>query len=235
MAGFRLVATTEHFVLLNKAPGVSFHSDAGPGLVVLAEQQLQMKLYPVHRLDKVTSGLILLARSAIAAAELTRLFSLQQIEKYYLAISLDKPLKKQGWIKGDMVLGRRSSWKLLQSMHQPAVSYFISQGFSDLPFRLFLIKPFTGKTHQIRVALKSVSAPIAGDTLYQAAAESRVYLHAYAIKFSLFNQQYSYVCPPDEGERFQQLATTDVLQQWAEPWTLDWPHYKPYKAANKAS
>lgn len=235
MTAFRLVATTEHFVLLNKAPGVSFHSDDGPGLVVLAEQQLQMKLYPVHRLDKVTSGLILFARSTVAAAELTRLFSNQQIEKYYLAISLDKPLKKQGWIKGDMVLGRRSSWKLLQSMQQPAVSYFISQGFSDLPFRLFLIKPFTGKTHQIRVALKSVSAPIAGDALYQAAAESRVYLHAYALKFTLFNQPYAYVCPPDEGERFQLVATTNALALWAQPWLLAWPRYQPKNAANQAS
>ncbi|CAM3843248.1 pseudouridine synthase [Rheinheimera salexigens] len=235
MAAFRLVATTEHFVLLNKAPGISFHSEDGPGLVVLAEQQLQMKLFAVHRLDKVTSGLIILARSALAAAELTRLFSQQQIEKYYLALSLDKPLKKQGWIKGDMVLGRRSSWKLLQTMHHPAISYFISQGFSDLPFRLFLIKPFTGKTHQIRVALKSVSAPIAGDTLYQAEAESRVYLHAYALTFSLFDQHYAYVCPPDEGERFAQLSSVNALQPWAEPWALDWPSYSQRQATKSTA
>jgi tRNA pseudouridine32 synthase/23S rRNA pseudouridine746 synthase len=235
VVAFRVVAITEHFVLLNKAPGVSFHSDDGPGLVVLAEQQLQMKLFAVHRLDKVTSGLILLARTPTAAAELTRLFSQHQIEKYYLAISLDKPLKKQGWIKGDMVLGRRSSWKLLQTMHHPAVSYFISQGFNDLDFRLFLIKPFTGKTHQIRVALKSVSAPIAGDALYQAEAESRVYLHAYALNFILYNQRYAYVCPPDEGERFQQLVDENVLQQWAEPWTLDWPSYTQKQAVKKIS
>lgn len=223
-AAFRVVAVTDHFVLLNKAPGISFHSDDGPGLVVLAEQELQMKLYAVHRLDKVTSGLILLARSAAAAAELSKAFSLQQIEKYYLAISLDKPLKKQGWVKGDMVLGRRSGWKLLKTMHQPAISYFISQGFADLPFRAFLIKPFTGKTHQIRVALKSVSAPIAGDVLYQAEAESRVYLHAYALKFSVFNQDFAYVCPPDIGQRFKQL--TQQLQPWAKPWCLTWPSYK---------
>lgn len=235
MSAFRVVATTEHFVVLNKAPGISFHSETEPGLVVLAEQQLQMPLYPVHRLDKVTSGLIILARSSTIAAEFTQLFNQQQIEKYYLAISLDKPLKKQGWIKGDMVIGRRSSWKLLQTMHKPAVSYFISQGFTDLPFRLFLIKPFTGKTHQIRVALKSVSAPIAGDVLYQAGAEQRVYLHAYALVFNLYNQRYSYVCPPDEGERFLQLTSSNVLEQWAEPWALPWPSYVAAKTPDKIS
>ena len=70
-------------VVLNKAAGISFHSDDGPGLVVLAQQELGYKLYPVHRLDKVTSGLIVLARSSAAAAQLTQLFSTHQIEKYY--------------------------------------------------------------------------------------------------------------------------------------------------------
>ena len=64
---FTLIAETADFVLLNKAAGISFHSDDGPGLVVLAQQQLGYKLYPVHRLDKVTSGLIVLARSSAAA------------------------------------------------------------------------------------------------------------------------------------------------------------------------
>src|SRR5690606_18063514 len=126
---FSLVAETAEFVLLNKAAGISFHSEDGPGLVVLAEQQLGYKLYPVHRLDKVTSGLILLARSSETAAELTQLFATHQIEKYYLALSLSKPAKKHGWVKGDMVPSRRGAWKLLSTQLNPAVTYFISQGF----------------------------------------------------------------------------------------------------------
>ena len=69
---FQLVAQTDDFYVLNKAAGVSFHSEQGPGLVALAEQQLAEKLYPVHRLDQVTSGLLLLARRPAAAAELTQ-------------------------------------------------------------------------------------------------------------------------------------------------------------------
>ena len=224
-AAFTLVAQTAGFVVLNKAAGISFHSDDGPGLVVLAQQELGYKLYPVHRLDKVTSGLIVLARSSAAAAQLTQLFSTHQIEKYYLALSAAKPAKKQGWVKGDMASARRGAWKLLNSQHNPAVTYFISQGFAELPFRAFLVKPYSGKTHQIRVALKSVGAAIAGDTLYQGAAADRVYLHAYALRFFLHNTEYYYVQVPTEGALYQQLGQSGALDNWAQPWQLSWPHY----------
>lgn len=222
---FMLVDQQTDFVVLNKAPGVSFHSEDGPGLVVLASQQLGFALYPVHRLDKVTSGLIILARSSEAAAALSRLFTAQAIEKYYLAVSLSKPAKKQGWIKGDMQAARRGSWKLMPTLQQPAVSYFVSQGFAELPFRAFLIKPFSGKTHQIRVALKSVGAAIAGDTLYGAAGADRVYLHAYALRFCLNGKTYQYRQWPEVGSLFQ-LLLQQSLKSWAEPWQLDWPTYK---------
>lgn len=221
---FTLVDQQTDFVVLNKADGVSFHSDDGVGLVVQAEQTLGYKLFPVHRLDKVTSGLIILARSSEAAAQLTALFAQQQIEKYYLALSQAKPVKKQGWVKGDMVPARRGSWKLLSSQHNPAVSYFISQGFADLPFRAFLIKPYSGKTHQIRVALKSQGAVILGDSQYQGAAD-RVYLHAYAVRFCLNGADYQYVQVPQTGSLYLQLCQSGALANWAEPWLLPWPEY----------
>ncbi|MBZ9610659.1 pseudouridine synthase [Rheinheimera maricola] len=222
---YNLVAETAEFVLLNKAAGISFHSDDGPGLVVMAEQQLGYKLYPVHRLDKVTSGLILLARTSTAAAGLTQLFATHQVAKFYLALSLAKPAKKQGWVKGDMAPARRGAWKLLSSQHNPALTYFISQGFEQLPFRAFLVKPYSGKTHQIRVALKSAGAAIAGDALYQGGAADRVYLHAYALRFCLNDTEYAYVQPPTTGVLYQQLNQSNALTAWAKPWQLDWPQY----------
>ena len=225
LPAFSLIAETADFVLLDKAAGISFHSDDGPGLVVLAEQQLGYKLYPVHRLDKVTSGLIVLARSSEAASALTILFTRHQVEKYYLALSFAKPAKKQGWVKGDMAPSRRGAWKLLSTQLNPAVSYFISQGFEQLPFRAFLIKPYSGKTHQIRVALKSAGAAIAGDALYQGGAADRVYLHAYALRFCLYGTTYCYVQVPTQGVLYQQLSHGKALSDWAQPWLLPWPNY----------
>lgn len=221
---FRLIRQTDHWVALLKPAGVSFHSESGPGLVVQAEQQLGMKLYPVHRLDKVTSGILLLATSSSAAAELSALFATQRIEKYYLALSADKPKSKQGWVKGDMTPARRGAWKLLHSQHQPAVSYFISQGFAELPFRVFLIKPWTGKTHQIRVALKSIGAAILGDELYGSPAADRVYLHAYALCFVWRDQLIQLCCWPDSGVEFDRVQQ-HIETSWPKPWQLVWPEY----------
>ncbi|SNY43591.1 tRNA pseudouridine32 synthase / 23S rRNA pseudouridine746 synthase [Arsukibacterium tuosuense] len=223
---FNLVAETADFVVLDKAAGVSFHSEDGAGLVVQAEQVLGFKLFAVHRLDKVTSGLIILARSSEVAAQLTSLFTRHQVEKYYLALSLTKPAKKQGWVKGDMAAARRGAWKLLKSQSNPAVSYFVSKGFAGIPIRAFLIKPYSGKTHQIRVALKSVGAAIAGDRLYQGGAADRVYLHAFALSFTLAGKLYQYQQAPEQGTYFQQLTHAGAWQQWAEPWQLTWPDYQ---------
>lgn len=229
---FHLVAKFDDFVVIAKTPGVSFHSEDGAGLVVHVEQALGMKLFPVHRLDKVTSGLLILARSSEAAAALTELFSQHQIQKYYLALSLDKPKQKQGWVKGDMVPARRGAYKLLNRMENPAVSYFISTGFQDAPVlpvgcRAFLIKPFTGKTHQIRVALKSMAAAIAGDELYQAQAADRVYLHAYALEFSWQGVLHQFVLPPAHGAWFQAAEVQTLLSTaWSAPWSLAFPNYQ---------
>lgn len=218
-----IIGQTADFVVLNKPAGLSFHSEDGPGLVVLAEQQLGEKLYAVHRLDKVTSGLIMLARSSNAAAELTRQFSQRQVEKFYLALSEHKPLKKQGWIKGDMQPARRGAWRLTATQQQPAVTYFVSQGYQDLPFRAFLLRPYTGKTHQLRVALKSQGAPILGDALYGATSSDRVYLHAYSLALDYDGVRYQYSVLPDSGIAFATLLAHGLPVPWLNPWQYPWP------------
>ena len=211
------------FILFNKPAGLSFHSEEGEGFVVKAEKQTGLKLFSVHRLDKMTSGLLLLAKSSEDANKLSRLFEEHHIQKFYLAISMRKPKKKQGWIKGDMGPSRRGSYKLLSTNTNPAVTQFISTALRTHE-RLFLIKPHTGKTHQIRVALKSLGAPIAGDTRYaaleDAKTEERGYLHAYALVFTLGEERFSFVSPPDTGERFLSEACIQQGLLWSKPWEL---------------
>ncbi len=215
------------FLVLDKPPGISFHSEFEPGVVALAEAQFGLKLYAVHRLDKGTSGLLLLAKSSEAAAKLAELFQSQQIQKFYLALTDQKPKKKQGWVKGDMVQARRSAWKLTGTLSNPAISYFVSAFYEVEGRRVFLVKPFTGKTHQVRVALKSVSAAILGDELYQGSAADRLYLHAYALYFSWDGAQIKLVLPPSDGTEFISPSLLQHLNQhWAEPVLLDWPSYQ---------
>ncbi len=223
----KLVFEHTDFLVLDKPSGISFHSEFEPGVVALAEAQFGLKLYAVHRLDKGTSGLLLLAKSSEAAAKLAELFQSQQIQKFYLALTDQKPKKKQGWVKGDMVQARRSAWKLISTLSNPAISYFVSAFYEVEGRRVFLVKPFTGKTHQVRVALKSVSAAILGDALYQGSAADRLYLHAYALYFSWDGVQIKLVLPPSDGTEFSSPSLLQHLDQhWAEPVLLDWPSYQ---------
>ena len=209
------------FVLIDKPAGVSFHSESGPGVVVMLSDQLGIPLFSVHRLDKITSGLLLLAKSSEVAKVFADMFASRQIEKYYIAISTRMPKKKQGHVKGDMVLSRRGSYKLLSSFENPARTQFISTSIRPHE-RLFLVKPHTGKTHQIRVALKSLGSPIAGDERYaqadEARKEERGYLHAYALRFFYNDEEFSFIHPPRSGERFMSEECKTQLEQWYEPW-----------------
>ncbi len=204
---YRILAQHKDFMVINKGPGLGMHDEtdeAGllhPGLVSRVKADTGLLLYPVHRLDKMTSGLVLLARTTEANRALSMAFAAREVRKQYLALSDRKPKKKQGWVKGDMQKGRGGSWMLARSQDNPAISWFDSVSVRE-GLRLYRIKPQTGKTHQIRVALKSVGAPILGDERYGGTAADRGYLHAWRLVFTLAGEAFDFVCPPDEGTLF---------------------------------
>jgi len=225
MQTIALLFENDDFLLVDKPAGLNFHSEDEAGLVVLVKEQCNLdELYPLHRLDKMTSGLVLFGKTKESAQIFGKMFESREVEKYYLAISLRKPKKKQGWIKGDMQSARRGSWMFAKTNDNPAVTQFHSTALREGE-RGFLVKPHTGKTHQIRVALKSIGSPIAGDIRYaqsdDAKKEDRGYLHAYALRFEYKGETYSFVQPPKEGERFlSENFHAIVSKEWKNPWTL---------------
>ena len=222
---YQIIDRQPGFLVVYKKPGVSFHSETGePGLFEQLRQDLgEPELYPVHRLDKVTSGILLVATSAVANRALTEQFRLRLTEKYYLALSQHKPNKKQGKVIGDMAASRRGTWKLCHSMENPAVTQFFSKGLGNGQ-RLYILKPHTGKTHQLRVALKSVGAAISGDVIYGGSTPcDRVYLHAYSLGFTLFGEAYRYTQLPLEGTEFLAEGFVQAAVEFAQPWLLPWP------------
>ncbi|RLA70455.1 MAG: TIGR01621 family pseudouridine synthase [Epsilonproteobacteria bacterium] len=224
MMTLKLIFENPHFAVVSKPAGMNFHSEEGPGLAVQVQQMLNVEqLYPVHRLDKMTSGLVVFAKTLSATQVFQTMFERREIEKFYLAISTRKPKKKQGWIKGDMEPARRGNWKFASTKNNPAVTQFVSTALQTGE-RGFLIKPHTGKTHQIRVALKSIAAPISGDIRYahaeEAKKEERGYLHAYALRFTFDGKMYDFVLEPEEGERFLSDIFVSQLAVWSKPWEL---------------
>jgi tRNA pseudouridine32 synthase/23S rRNA pseudouridine746 synthase len=204
----QLVHESKGLLFVSKPPGLSFHSEGEePGVLPLlrsmqatGEIDFGGRLYSVHRLDRVTSGLLMIAKSPDAAQQVSELLQTRRLHKYYCALSSRKPSKKQGTVSGDMARSRRGSWKLLRTRDNPAITRFMSQGIGTMPvaaeggedttrqtvLRAFCCKPETGRTHQLRVALKCLGAPILGDPLYsnadEASLQERCFLHACALR-----------------------------------------------------
>ncbi|PHS14807.1 MAG: TIGR01621 family pseudouridine synthase [Kangiella sp.] len=198
-----LIYENNDFIAVCKPIEISFHNENDTiGFFNLAKSHFEIPLWPVHRLDKLTSGIIILAKSKKAAAQFGLMFENKNIEKIYLAISDKKPKKKQGKITGDMKKSRNGSWMLTQSKINPAQTRF--QSFALIPkIRLFVVKPLTGKTHQIRVALKSLGSPILGDSRYGGSASDRAYLHAFRINFTWNHETIELENYPTQGKYFQ--------------------------------
>ena len=219
-----IIYQTDDFIIIYKPCGLSVHKDQSEiGLTTLLAEQLGMsQVWLVHRLDKVTSGLLILALNAESAAEFFRLFAEHRIQKTYLALSNQKPKKKQGLIVGNMQKARNGAWKLCQSKENPAITRFESVS-CEPNLRLFILKPQTGKTHQLRVAMKSLGSPILGDALYGKKTEKidRTYLHAARLQFEFKGQAFDVFIPPKEGEWWHRDAVQSHIQKFgsanAEP------------------
>lgn len=227
-------------IVVNKPVGVAMHdagNDAGveqettegikagkvDGIVTVLKKQLAVKeLHLCHRLDTGTSGCLCLAKNATMAAEIGELFSSRRVSKYYLALSDNKPKKKQGTIIGDMKNRRGGQRILLKTQESPAITQFFSSAAKP-GTRGFLVKPHSGKTHQIRVALKSVGAPILGDTLYGGAASDRLYLHAWHLRLPLSKGELAVSAPFDTGEITNQEDVQAWIKELNVPETYPWP------------
>ncbi|MDP2537764.1 pseudouridine synthase [Alteromonas stellipolaris] len=192
----------------------------------LREQTGYNQLYLCHRLDTGTSGCLCLAKNAHTAALIGDAFATRQVSKYYLAISADKPKKKQGTIVGDMKNRRGGQFMLLKSKENPAVTQFFSQSAKP-GCRGFIVKPLTGKTHQIRVALKSVGAAIHGDTLYSGKPSDRLHLHAGWLSIPLPSRTILVKAPILEGDLFTDSEVATWLAELPEPDTFNWPDVAP--------
>lgn len=158
----------------------------------------------VHRLDKATSGVMIVAETQASFEQLKKLFQEHRMKKTYYALVHGVPKNKKGTIDAPIGIKNGSLKRSIHSskMAKPAVTeYFVmkimtrSDGGKER-YALLKVNPLTGRTHQIRVHLASIGHPIVGDSLYgrkaDAATTPRLMLHAAALTFS-----------DDAGNRFE--------------------------------
>ncbi|HMU68300.1 MAG TPA: pseudouridine synthase [Cellvibrionaceae bacterium] len=213
---YQVLVDTDDFVVVDKAAGVPVH---GPSPQPTLIEQLRADfenpaLNLVHRLDNGTSGLVLIAKNPTANRLLAQLFAERAVCKRYLAISPLKPSKKQGWVIGDMVKVRDGNWMLKHSRDNPARTYFISAALKP-NCRLFVLAPQTGKTHQLRVALRSQQAAILGDERYGTVGADRLYLHSWQLRFHFQGQDHEFMAWPTRGELFQDEGLRNLAMELA--------------------
>lgn len=210
---FEILLRHPDFVAINKPAGLCVHQDgAAESFTGLLAQQLGVaRVWLLHRLDKPTGGVLLLALNPEAASVLAQQFAAHSMHKTYLALSSQKPAKKQGWVKGDMAKARRGAWKLLRTQHNPALTRFHSRSIAP-GLRLFVLQPLSGKTHQLRVAMKSLGSPILGDTLYGGQAAERLFLHAWRLQFDYAGHRSALLPRPMKpGRRAFQTASNNTI------------------------
>lgn len=189
-------------VAVDKPAGMVVHAGAGVHSGTLVNALLhrfgalsavggEMRPGIVHRLDRYTSGVILVAKNDAAHRKLAVQFSSRRVEKVYLALvhgavkqesdSIDKPIAR------DPIHRTRMTARLRDG--RPAhTEYRVTARLAGFTF--LEVKIGTGRTHQIRVHLASIGHPVAGDTLYGAPAQvaghaplGRYFLHAHRIRF----------------------------------------------------
>jgi 23S rRNA pseudouridine1911/1915/1917 synthase len=164
----------------------------------------------VHRLDKETSGIMLVARNQESFERLKKLFQDHAIHKTYLALVFGVPKNESGTIDAPIGIKNGTLKRSIRSekMAKPAVTdYRVIKKFAaseenEKSFSLLEVKPKTGRTHQIRVHLASIGHPIVGDRLYgpkkaQPDFATRMMLHATSLEFSdEKGRRFEFEAPP---------------------------------------
>ena len=214
----------EDVVAIDKPAGMVVHAGAGVHAGTLVNALLHRfaalsgvggALRPgiVHRLDRYTSGVLLVARNDAAHRNLAAQFSERQVEKTYLALVHGSVSRESGRIERpiarDPVHRTRMTSRLAQGRAAWS-EYRVLQRFNR--FTLLEVKIGTGRTHQIRVHLSSIGHPVVGDKLYGApevvpATEplGRYFLHAHRIRFR----------KPSNGEEMQIISPLPPeLERW---------------------
>jgi 23S rRNA pseudouridine1911/1915/1917 synthase len=204
-------------IAVNKPAGLIVHAGAGARSGTLVNRLVHHfaalstvggDLRPgiVHRLDKGTSGVLLVARNDYAHRALAAQFAGRTVEKTYLALVHGKVRAETGRITKaiarDPVRRTRMTTRL-DTGRDALTGYRVLQRFEK--FTYLEVRLGTGRTHQIRVHLASLGHPVAGDRLYGAPAAERIFLHAWRIAFT----------SPATGQRVLVEAPLPLdLQHW---------------------
>ena len=191
-----IIDNNEDFIVLNKSAGISVQggTKSKKNLIdIFAKSEIFQgsKPYSVHRLDKDTSGVFIIAKNRKSAQLLTTLFRLRKVHKTYLAIC-DGEIEKNSGEWNDELIRYDNGKKIIE----PAKTIFKVLD-KNTNSSLVEMKPITGRKHQLRKQLFNIGHSIYGDKKYKSFSSTKrlnkdLMLHSYQIKFKINDKKYTY-------------------------------------------
>jgi 23S rRNA pseudouridine1911/1915/1917 synthase len=194
-----IVYEDDDLLVVDKPPGLTVHPAPGHSEHTLVNAILSRLTQPdtgeerrpgiVHRLDKDTSGLIIVAKNPKAHDDLTGQFKRREVSKVYLALVNGHVSPREGVVEAPIGRDRshRERMAIADAVHgrEASTRYRVLKYVGD--FSLLELRPETGRTHQIRVHFAAIGHPVVGDTVYGTGSDvvSRQFLHAHRLRFRL--------------------------------------------------
>ena len=192
----QIIDNNDSFIVLNKSSGISVQggTKSKKNLVdIFAKSEIfkDTKPYSVHRLDKDTSGVFIMAKTRESAQLLTSLFRLRKVHKTYLAVCHGELDKNSGEWNDDLI--RYDGKKKI--IEKAKTLYRVIDKNSEAS--LIELKPITGRKHQLRKQLYAIGQPIFGDLKYKLSNSSKclnknLMLHSYQIRFMINEVKHTY-------------------------------------------
>ena len=192
----QIIDNNENFIVLNKISGISVQGGTKSKknlLDIFSKSEIFQgtKPYSVHRLDKDTSGVFIMAKNRESAQLLTSLFRLRKVHKTYLAVCHGELVKDSGEWNDDLI--RYDGEKKI--IEKARTLYKVLDKNAEAS--LVELKPITGRKHQLRKQLYALGQPIFGDIKYKLSNTTRglnknLMLHSYQIKFIINDVRHTY-------------------------------------------
>ena len=191
-----IIDDNEDFIVLNKSAGISVQggTKSKKNLIdIFSKSKIfqNSKPFSVHRLDKDTSGVFIIAKHRASAQLLTSLFRLRKVHKTYMAICHGEISKNSGVWDEDLI--RFENNKPIKEKAKTIYKVLDKNSICSL----IVMKPITGRKHQLRKQLYKIGNPIYGDQKYklnysEKAVNKNLMLHSYQIKFMINKKKFTY-------------------------------------------
>ena len=198
-----VIEDNENFIVINKPSGIAVQAGTKSfkniiDVIKNTKYFTNSKPYIVHRIDKETSGILIIAKNRKFAQLFTSLFRIRKIHKTYLALVYGKVNNSVKTIRDELVYYENNK-KIIQK----AISNLRTIK-SNADYSLLELNPITGRKHQLRKQLLNVGNPIIGDDKYFLNNRKRIkiknlMLHAYKIKFMINDVKYNFKAKYNES------------------------------------